>query len=142
MVKNKKGWMRILEATVAVLIVSGVLITIYSGQPKRVDPSEEISRLQKSILNDIASDNNLRSHVLNSEINTNYDILIQYIREKIPSHLNFSLKICSLSEISCKLDEEVFKTLIDEEVFVEEIIISTDLSTYNPKKVRLFVWRE
>lgn len=142
MVKNKKGWMRILEATIAVLIVSSVLIMIYSGQPKRTDASEEISNLQKSILSEMAADNNLRSHVLNSEINSNYDMLVQYVRGKIPSHLNFSLRICSLSEASCKLHEDLFKTLIDKEVFVEEVIISTDLSTYNPKKVRLFVWSE
>jgi hypothetical protein len=137
---NKRGWMRVLEATVAILIISSVLIIIYSEQPKRVDLSEEISNLQKSILNEMASDNNLRSHVLNSEVSPNYDMLLLYIEGKIPSQLNFSLKICDLSEVSCKLDEEVFKTLIDKEVFVEEVIISTDLSTYNPKKVRLFVW--
>ncbi|MFA5061331.1 MAG: hypothetical protein WC494_03380 [Candidatus Pacearchaeota archaeon] len=137
---NKRGWIRILEATIAVLIVSSVLIMIYSGHPERVDLSEEISSLQKSILNEISSDNNLRSHVLNSEVGSNYEMLVQHIEGKIPSQLNFSLKICSLSEASCKLDEDIFKTLVDKEVFVEEIIISTDLSTYNPKKVRLFVW--
>jgi hypothetical protein len=137
MVNNKRGWIRILEATVAVLIISSVLIIVYSGQPKRADISNEVSDLQKKILRDISSNSNLRSDVING----NYIPLEEYIKIKIPAHFDFSLKICELLQ-PCKLDNDIFVTISNKEIFVEEIIISADLTEYNPKKVKLFVWRK
>ncbi len=136
---NKKGWIKILEATVAILIISSVLIMVYSGQPKRVDIDKEVSGLQKKILMDISSDSDLRSDVLNET----YGNLINYVETKMPLYLNFSLKICNLSIYTpCKINDDIFIATADKEIFVEETVISTDLIEYDPKKVRLFVWRK
>jgi hypothetical protein len=37
-------------------------------------------------------------------------------------------------------DDEMVRKTKDKDVFVEEIILSSELETYDPKKVRLFVW--
>ena len=51
---NKRAWIRILEATIGVMIVSSVLIVVYSNQETdRVTSEEYIFNLQKKILTDI-----------------------------------------------------------------------------------------
>ncbi|MFA4960881.1 MAG: hypothetical protein WC548_04435 [Candidatus Pacearchaeota archaeon] len=141
---NKKGWIRILEATVAVMIVSSVLVMVYSNQPKRADYSEEIANLQKQILMDISSQKNLRLNVLYSDSGNNYSTLVNFVDDKIPSHLNFSIVICALTNhpTPCKLASNLFVEIADKEIFVDEMIISAEVETYNPKKVRLFIWEK
>jgi hypothetical protein len=142
MVKNKRGWMKIVEATLAVLIISGVLIAVYSSQPKQGDFSKEVANFQKQILMDFSSQTNLRLNVLNSDDPADYLELKNYVANKIPSYLNFSLKICDLTDPPqpCKNDDYV--NTIDKNVYVDEIIISAEIGQYEPKKVRLFVWEK
>ena len=80
MVNNKRGWVRILEATIAVMIVSGVLVVVYSNQSiRREDISDTFYSLQQQILADISSRSNLRLAVLNTKNDsdiTDVDFLI------------------------------------------------------------------
>ncbi len=64
--RNKRGWIRILEATIAVMIVSGVLVVVYSRQVDRgIAPADYFFSLQRQILADISSRSDLRLAVLN-----------------------------------------------------------------------------
>ena len=138
LLKNKRGWMRILEATIAVMIISGVLIVVYSSQPKRGDYSREITNFQKQILMDFSNQKELRLNVLNNDI----QLLIDYVENKIPSHLNFSLKICDLTDPPSPCKNDNFINVADKSVYVNEVIISAEIEKYEPKKVRLFVWEK
>ena len=137
--------MRILEATIAVLIVSGVLIVVYSRQMDRgADPTEYFYSLQKQVLMDVSSNSDLRLMVLNDdEVGLGY-----FVDEEIPLAFSYYLRLCDLGDVEdyCKIDDvDVVRAIQDKEIFVEEVIISADLgdgvnATYAPKKVRLFVW--
>ncbi len=134
--------MRILEATVAVMIVSGVLVVVYSRQVDRgMEPADYFYNLQRQILMDVSSNSLLRLAVLNE---SDGDIEI-FVGERIPEAFDFSAKICDLGEV-CKLDSTIYIETIDKDIFVEEIVISSDLGDgsgnhiYDPKKLRLFVW--
>lgn len=143
MLYNKCGWIRILEATIAVLIVSSTLIIVYSNQPTRDrDLGEYMYNLQKQILLDINSKSDLRGYVLNGSEDS-LNSLNLYIYDGIPIAFKYSIKVCDLGETGkCKLNEsEVIETK-DRDVFAEEIIIAADFDGYNPKKVRLFVWEK
>ncbi len=51
--KGKRGWIRILEATIAVLIISGTMMAVYSKQPMR---GTTIGEYSASIQNEILDD--------------------------------------------------------------------------------------
>ena len=132
---RKNGWMRIVEAALAVMIVSGVLIVVYSSQPKKTNFSTEVENFQKQILMDFSSKENFRTDILNSDDTE----LKEYVKSRIPTYLGFSLKICDLDpSVPCKNDD--YMSAMDKDVYVQEIIISSNLEEYSPKKVRLFIW--
>ncbi len=136
-IRNRRGWIRILEAVISILIISSVLLVVYSRQAQVPDISERVYILQKEILADISLDSGLRGFALAS----NEVELTEYARIKMPPAFNFSLKVCDLGDLAmCKLDTEEVRETRDKNVFVEEIILSSDIENYIPKKVRLFVW--
>lgn len=137
--------MRILEATIAVLIVSGVLIVIYSKQVDRgTEPADYFHSLQRQILVDISSSSDLRLMALNGD----EDGLDSFVNDTIPLAFGYFFRVCDLGGAGdfCKIDDAaVVGAIQDKEVFVEEIIVSADLGNgssakFAPKKVRLFVW--
>ncbi len=152
--KNKKGWMLILEATIAILIVSGVLLAVYSQQTsRRVSLVDYYDSLQGQILEDILLRSDLRLNLLNvvneNSSDGNFSALNDFIDGKIPSGFGYSIRVCVLGdEVDfCKMDETTYIATMDKEVYVEEIIVSSELgegedAVYAPKKLRLFVWME
>lgn len=139
MVTTKRGWIRILEATIAVMIVSGVLIVVYSGHIDRSTGLDDyIYSLQRQTLRDISSRSDLRSYALTG----NTSLLEDYVDGKIPKTFNYSLKVCNFTSppAPCKLNATEFIATRNNNIYAEEIIISADLGTYDPKKIKLFVW--
>ncbi|MCR4284770.1 MAG: hypothetical protein NUV97_01845 [archaeon] len=141
-IRNKRGWMRILEATIAVLIVSGVLLVAHSKYVDRgLDAGTYAFNIQKKILNDISSRTDLRTYVLSSDTTIPTE-LSDFVSQQIPSSFSHSLKVCDLEipPTPCKLNDTEFIATLNSDIFVEEVIISSNITDYNPKKVRLFLW--
>jgi len=129
--RNKKAWIRIAEAFIAITLIFSVFITLYSKQATKTDISDEVYSLQEALLKQIANDEGLRQNVLN---NDNASI-IKFSEDKIPKSFNYTIKICNLNEI-CSMDN------YKKEVFASETVISSTLTTYNPKVVKIFMWRK
>jgi hypothetical protein len=146
---NKRGWMRILEATVAVLIVAGVMISVYSDKINGDNADNfYFYDLQIGVLNEISSDADLRLKVLNvvveSSSDSNFDQLSDFIEDRLPSSIGFSLRVCDLGS-PCKMFSDDYTATLDKSIYVEEVVISAEIgsgpgATYSPKKIRLFVW--
>ncbi|MFH0712021.1 MAG: hypothetical protein V1889_02835 [archaeon] len=143
--RNKRGWIRILEATIAVMIVAGVLVVAYAKQVDRGEgPVDYFHSLEKQILMDISSSSELRLMALNGD-EASLDL---FVDGEIPDAFGHYLRVCVLGSVDdfCKInDTAVVAEIKDKSVFVEEIIVSADLgdgsnAEYDPKKVRLFVW--
>ncbi len=151
---NKRGWIRILEATIAVMIVSATMIAVYSGQSAKEDYSiaDYSYSLQREILSDVVINSSLRLNVLNIENDFpgdyNYDILYFFVADKIPDSFGYLLRVCDLGDVFdfCKMDSSVFIATLDKDIFVEGIVVSAEIGDgtgdeiYSPKKVRLFFW--
>ncbi len=131
--KNKKAWLKIIEATIAILIITGILLVSFSKTRNQPDISQELYEIESRILNNIASRSDLRTKVLKE----NETYIEEVIRNQIPQYLNFTVRICNLTLPSCNM-----YYIIDKEIYVEERIISSNLTLYEPKKVRLFVWEK
>ena len=127
--KNKKAWLRIVEASIAVLIVASILMIMISKTPRK-DRSEEMHKMQRFILEQISLNETLRGEILqNDRINTEF-----FVKNTIPVYYNFTVRICEIEEI-CGMP-----FYIEKEIYTDEILISTNLTYYQPKKLKFFVW--
>jgi len=142
MMRGKGGFIRILEAFIAIIIIAGAMAFIYVNQVQRPNQEEAINELIRLTLEKISNDPTLRGAVLNGHFfygsgasrNLVENEIEKFIRED--NDLEFSFKICELNEI-CDLEERVSK-----EVFSQEITVSSTLDLYSPKVLRIFVWEK
>lgn len=140
---GKGGFLRILEAFIAVTIIAGVLSFIYVNQVQKPNQNESMHQLLRIVLEDIQNDETLRGAVLggdykdsSQEASNNRKLIKDEIGKIIPEELEFDIKICDLNEI-CTLDN-----LIKKEIFSDAISVSSTLKEYNPKVIRIFIWEK
>lgn len=130
--RGKGGFIKILEAFIAILIIAGVMTFIFVNQLQESNQEETIHRLERIILEEISKTDSLRNSVLNDDVDT----IKNSIEKFIPAEYDYNLKICELNVI-CVLDQR-----IEKEVFSDEITISSTLEIYSPKVVRIFMWEK
>jgi len=132
MVKNKKAWLRIVEAIIAILIIAGATLIILSKQSKDFNIMDErIYEKQTRVLELISKNESLRNDIIigrNEEVN-------KAIKKMIPNSWNFTIVICGPDEI-CNSEN----TPNDKEVYSTEIIVTSNLTFYNATKLRFLVW--
>lgn len=129
--RNKKGWLRIVEAFIAVMIVASVLIILAVRVPKQ-DRTESIHNIQRNILEQISLNDSLRGEILqNNKTNTE-----SYIKKNLPVYLNSTIRICEVNEI-CGMT-----SYVEKEIYGDEILITANLTSYQPKKLKFFVWEK
>ena len=134
---NKKAWIRVVEAVVAIMIIMTVALIVITRQPVSGDFEDEIFEKQMRILDIISSKEDLRALIVQS--NEEEKIIPEIdnaIKEIAPANWKFSTKVCELDNI-CKNPKDV-----EGEVYVAERLITSTLENYNPKKLRFFVWFE
>lgn len=131
---RKRGWIRIVEVVIAILLIIGFLIFIYIGMGGRVSKQDYIYNLERTILEELSRDNSMREKVLAGD-ETDAELL-KFIEDRLVRYnLNFNIRICPPEE-ACGLDSWPDS----QEVYAEEILITSTLESYNPKKLKLFVW--
>jgi len=126
-----------MEASLAILMIVGVVLFFYSRSFSQAEVSENIFDIQKNVLDEISADYELRQKVLDG----NESFLFDFARVKIPVELNFTLRVCDLVDSDGDLVPCNMETYVDADVYVEEKIISGDVDEFKLKKIRLFVWR-
>ena len=140
-IKSKKGWIRLVEVFIAILLLTGVLLIVVN----RINPSDknslsiEISKKELAILRDIELNNSLRTDILGATIPVewnNFGSELQNVKNRIifltPSNLECEAKICQINE------ECIMGGFSGENIYVESVIISADLYTYSPRQLKLF----
>ena len=143
--RGKRGFLRILEAFIAILIIAGAMTFIYVKEIPGKNQKEDILNLERIILETITNDAQLRQAVLNGFGNTesaegNRTLINSTIAKLVPQGYTFLFKICNLDEI-CGLDQRSsFYT--KNEIYSERSSVSSTLETYDPKKIRLFMWEK
>lgn len=128
--KGNKGWIRIAEAFIAILLITTVMITMYSKQIAKKDKSE-IVKMEDAILNEIANNEKLRQEILSNQTQN----VTEFISTILPNFLNFDVIVCGIYDI-CNLDRYI------PNVYVRERVISSTLYEYSPKKIKLFMWEK
>ena len=131
--RNKRGWIRIFEAVIALLLIIGVVLTLASkGYLFKEDISETIYELQIGVLREIEKDPYLRQQILVEPV---VPISVKSrILERMPEHLECDSKTCAIDEI-CSLD-----SYLDQDVYAQSVAIAATVVTYDPKQLRMFCW--
>ena len=146
--QGKGGFLRILEAFIAIAIIAGVMSFLYVSQIQGPNQEESMNQLIRIVLEKIGGERDLRNYVLNTEIGN----LEGEIDNLIPpsGELNYHFSICELDEIcdcgsgvgggyeysedsNCPLEGDIFSDEISVSVTLEQEVI-------DPKVIRLFVW--
>ncbi len=136
---NSRGLIRFVEATVAIIIIFGVLLVVYSRTS--ISQERDLSEDINPILDQIAENRTLREEVLVDE-----GLAMQRI-EKILSDqvtdngINYTARICDIQE-TCPIPFANFPNAKDENIYAEERVVSATLDVFSPKKVKIFLWRE
>ena len=140
LVANKRGWVRIVEAVIAIMIITGFVLT-YTAKKQQAE--NDLTFVMAPILEELAGDNYWRGVVLDSTDNGLKEerIANEFVGERITNpSLGYAVRVCSLDEI-CTLDSHP-ETAVGDVYAVERIISTTpDRALFEPKKVKLFLWR-
>ena len=140
-IKNKKGWIRIVEAIVALLIITGiVLILLNQKHIGQSDISNNIYKIETAILREVQLNDEFRNDILESTPPVDWNDtsfpwgIKNKIISRIPNYLDCKAKICSLED-NCVL-QDTFKI----NVYAQSVAIMADLEQYNPRQLKLFCW--
>ena len=101
--RNKRGWIRVVEAFVAILLITGVLlIVINKGYIGKKDISKQVYDTELSILREIELDDGLRNQILILPLNEVGGVVVtesnllnvwKKIKERPPEYLECEVNI-------------------------------------------------
>ncbi len=145
--KNKKGWIRIVEAFIAILLITGILLIVISEEHLVApDPDSDIYVSQLIILRSTQYNDTLRQLILNvpttpveSDEGGFPPVLKSRIEYLTPSNLECQAKICEM-ELACNLNEPPEKNIYAQTIAIT--VIETQVEDMDPKQLKLFCWRK
>ncbi|MEK6945829.1 MAG: hypothetical protein AABW63_03475 [Nanoarchaeota archaeon] len=139
---NKKGWIQVVEAFVAILLITGVLLVVLNKRYiQDEDPSTKIYETESGILKSIQIDDVSRSYVLNqSSLPVNWSDIPSGIKNKIqlqkPSYLDCQARICEIN------NECLGQLTSDKSIYAKSTFISAESSLYSPRQLKIFCWEK
>lgn len=143
--KNKRGWIRVLEVFIALLMITSVsLVAINREYKSKSDVSANVLEIENSILRNIQLDDNSREYILN--LNDAIDLPLELekfsadlrtkIYSEVPSYLECDAKICADGK-ACEI-----VTASEKDVYVQSVILVADRENFNPTILKLGCWRK
>ena len=154
--KNKKGFIRIIEAIFAILVIMSAALILVSNSVQTSDISEEVHEKQRYILEVIANNEAMRQQILGgdttiadtvmetfeqksldkSDLSGDTTLADEFVSKNIPPSWDFSLCVANIDDICNTSPAD------DRDIYVSEAIISASKTTYTTsKKLRFFIWR-
>lgn len=138
MVRNRKGWLRIVEAVISVMIVLVAVIIVISN--KSTTEQSGICSSISPYLDELAKNQTFRMIML-SDSEKAVNSTKEYLRNVIddPS-LNYFVKVCSIAD-SCLLEQGGLDKI---EVCAGERVISSyrgQVGDVEPKKLKIFMFK-
>ncbi len=141
---NKRGWMRIMEASIAAIVILSTLFYLYNRarEPSVYDMTEKA----RAIVDEIAVNETLRYDILTSPAGPPPGITYTVpdnVQDRVYSLLNDAsldseIKICSVEDV-CGKSNFTGETYSAERIISSAIKIDTP---HEPRKIRLFIWRK
>lgn len=128
-----RGWLRIVEATIAILIVVSSVLIVLQQEHQRTQST--LCGPVAPLLTEIAQTETLRSAVLAKD----EPIIDTFLRTQITNPLlAYSFSFCTLDEVCTFTGQDVSK---NSDVCADERLITPSLPTQNITKIKLFLYR-
>jgi len=146
-IRNKNGWIEIVEAFIAVLLIAGaVLLLLNRANNQKSEVSTSIYKAELSILREIQSNDTLRASIILAPepmpIDWSDPRFPAEIKNRIiiraPSYLSCVGKICNMNQ-TC-LTEEAGEN--EEDIYSQSVAITSILQNVTYRKLNLFCWIE
>jgi len=143
--KNRRGWIKIAEAFVGILLLSGIVLFVIDkeNEENKLDISDAVQDVEISILREIQLNSTLRAEVLATNgmvdwANFQSQVPNTYakIQSKIPSYLDCEAKICDAQAV-CTLSG-----MQNKNVYAESVIVTSTLNNFKPRLLKLFCWEK
>ncbi len=133
-IKDKRAFMKIVEAFIAImLIMAAVLMIISRSSPE--ENREELTQTGERILKFISEDENLMSQALMN----NTEGINKTIAQLVPATINFYVNICYYNSVCPNNNADSLRKY----VYSTQILIPGNLTLSNPKtKLKLFFWEK
>jgi hypothetical protein len=137
MVKGKRGWIKIIEAYLAIMLFMGLVFIIIQSQTFDKKTTSIFEEDQFTIMKKIQSNETLRNEILNISIlpqnndMTSFPVITKNYFENEIGQKNCSLNVCEVNE-PCFFYEDV-----KNEVYSKDFIIFSNSTYYSPRKVNI-----
>lgn len=143
---NKKGYIRTLEAVIAIILI---LIFVFSVAPKRQisEPKtpREIQLISERILNEVGSNKDFRQCIIEGtyqgQSKDGEDCINDFINENNLINkqiMDYRILVCDPGTIC----QEPLGLPTTTSVYTKSIVISSTLTKFNLKIVKLYIWRK
>ena len=142
MVKGKRGWMRVLEVFIALLLITSVsLIAVNEGYKSNTDVSSNILDVENSILRDIQYNDLIRDEILGQEtLPVEWENLPANLKGAVesgtPDYLECQAKICDVNVV-CEMEN-----LPEKDIYIQHVPIIANFDKYNPTILKLACWKK
>ena len=138
MSKNKRGWIKVVEAFVSILLIVGVLIVLVNQRGFEKEDSGNIYIKENSALREIGLNKTLRNQILNLEpLPIEWEALPSDIKNKISnieSYLECNARLCDTNDI-CEPGNYTNK-----DIYARSVFISSNTTKYSPRQLKIFCW--
>ena len=133
--KNKKAWLRIVEAFIAILLILATLLILLNRQTTDNSLDNEITLLQDRIIVTISKDDNFRNQILSNDSSG----VEAYLDNVLPYWLNSSVSICNPLEV-CPINVSS-DIILNKNIYSSSALVVSNLTTYSERQLKLFFWR-
>jgi hypothetical protein len=134
---NKKGYIKTIEAVIAILIILGFIYVVTPKQnlPKETTP-QNIESAEDFIINQVLYNSTYRDCV----INDNRLCIDNFIKKNTPFGCYYQFEMCNTST-SC-LQELGIVLPIDKSIYSKNVLISQENNQIKPKVFRVYMWEK
>ena len=141
--KAKRGWIRIVEAFTALILIMVVFLIFINKGVVKGDSSKDVYEIQIRIEREIQTNENLRNLIINipfQQLPLRWENFPDEVKQKIiqetPSEIICEARICEMNKVC------VLENYPNKEVYVENVAITANQTNYSPKQLKLFCWRK
>lgn len=129
---NKRGWLRIVEALISILVVFGAVLTVSTTSPPsaKIDLCDSLSPL----LDEIAKNITLRTEIINGYTKGTEAFLANKIKNPA---LDREIKICEPEDIICPHSKSGLDNV---NICAKERIIGSSFNEFKPMKLKVFLF--
>lgn len=141
--KNRRGWIEIVEAFVAVLLIAGVILVVLNkGYLPKTDISGSVYETELSVLREIQTNSTLRITIVSvpepMPVSWEDSRFPTEVKNKIiartPNYLSCVGRICRMNE-TCSLEESKGK-----DIYSQSVVISSTLQELSYRQLNIFCW--